>query len=525
MLLCLLASLPPEKPMKLVTAQQMRSLDEAAIKKHGMPSLSLMERAGGGVADVVASICRKDRGQISIVAGKGNNGGDGLVAARYLIERGFEVAVILLAGSNDLSPDARANWERLAAMTTHIHSVSSEADLKSTIPSLAASQCIVDAIFGTGLTKEVRGIAKTAIELIASLGSRVVAVDISSGLSADTGLVLGIAAKATHTVTFGLPKVGLAMNLGPEYSGAIHIIDIGIPEEEVSRIQANLEFIGPEMFEGVFGKRRIDSHKGTYGHVVVFAGSRGHLGAGYLASLAALRSGCGLATYCLPKKAFAKFDARYPEIMCDEIPDADTATFIPEGLERALEISKDKTAVVLGPAIGTEKPTGDFVNEFVRRCDIPLVLDADGLNVLDIASLKARRASTILTPHPGEMGRLMGVSAADVQRNRIGSAIALARSSGAIVVLKGAGTVVATPDGRAAINKTGNPGMATAGMGDALTGIIAAFIAEGMEARTAAVAAAYVHGLAGDMAADEIGQRALITGDVIKQLGHVMKEF
>lgn len=285
----------------------------------------------------------------------------------------------------------------------------------------------------------------------------------------------------------------------------------------------NVQTIDPRMFIKYFGKRDPNSHKGTYGHVVIFAGALGHLGAGYLSAKAALRSGCGLVTYSLPEKAFARFDARYPEIMCDPIPDEGTARFHPAGLSSAIALVCGKSAAAIGPAIGTERKTREFLNEFVKKIPLPLVIDADGLNCLDLNSLKGRKPATILTPHPGEMAGLMRLSAEEIQSDRVGFAGRLAKTTGACVILKGHNTVVAAPDGGAFINPTGNAGMATAGMGDALTGVIASFLAQGMDAKSACTAAVYIHGLAGDIAASEQGESSLITSDVIECLSKAMK--
>ncbi|MFH0799749.1 MAG: NAD(P)H-hydrate dehydratase [Pseudomonadota bacterium] len=510
--------------MKLVTSKQMRGLDRAAIEKHGIASLDLMERAGRGVAKAVASLTPPEKGTVAIIAGRGNNGGDGLVAARHLISMGYEVAVWLLAGPSDLSPDARANWELLAPLTTHLFTIADIAEFNSRLPLIERSCLIVDAILGTGLDRDVAGLPAAAIAAINAAGIPVVSVDIPSGLSADTGKPLGAAVRAAATVTFGLPKMGLVVGDGPVFSGSIKVVDIGIPGEETDRVESLIELIEPSMFASHFGKRDPSAHKGAFGHVVVYSGSLGHLGAGYLGCLAALRAGCGLVTYCLPEKAFVRFDARYPEVMCDPIADDASAHFHPKGLDAALRVADGKSVAAIGPAIGTEKSTREFVNSFIGRIKIPLVIDADGLNVLDLSSLRGRRAATILTPHPGEMGRLSKAATEDVQADRVGHATRFAKEHGVTLVLKGRGTVVASPDGSAAINHTGNAGMATAGMGDALTGIVASFIAQGMDVKTACVAAVYIHGLAGDMAAAEHGERALITSDVIGKLGKAMKK-
>jgi len=502
----------------------MRDLDRAAIDGHKIPSLQLMERAGAQVANVIERDFSSKRGQVVIVAGKGNNGGDGLVTARHLLGRGYDIAVLLLESSSELSPDARANWELLAPLTTHIYTAINIAEMNSRFPILAEAMCIVDAILGTGLTREVKDLPAAAIDLINSLGVPVISIDIPSGLSADDGLPLGRAIRAKTTVTFGLPKRGLFIAEGRRYAGEVEIVDIGIPKEEIDKVESKLELIEPSLFKGLFKKRKPDSHKGNYGHVSVFAGSRGHLGAGYLACLAALRAGAGLATYCIPEKAFVRFDARYAEVMCDPIPDDASASFHPAGIDAAIKSLAGKSVAVIGPAIGTEAQTRIFVNSFVKKANIPIIIDADGLGVLDLNSLQGRRHATILTPHPGEMSRLTGKITKEIQENRIAFASSFAKQTGTIVVLKGRGTIVADSSGQIAINPTGNAGMATAGMGDALTGIIASFIAQGMSAMDACMAAVYVHGLAGDLAEKEHTERALITSDVIKCIGRAIKQ-
>ena len=393
--------------MKLLTAKQMRELDRMAIEDRGIPSLDLMERAGLGVADEVMALVDKEAGDVVVVVGPGNNGGDGLVAARHLLTAGYSVVVLMLSSSSSLSPDSRANWELLAPMTTKIFTVGDAISLVTHRPSMMRASCIVDAVLGTGLNKDVRGLAASAIDAMNSSGAPIVAVDIPSGLSADTGFALGRAVVSELTVTFGLPKVGLALGEGAQYAGRIKVVDIGIPDDLVDKIDSKLLLVEPSMFSSVMGARAIDSHKGTFGHVVIFAGSRGHLGAGYLSSIAALRSGCGLATYCLPQAAFVRFDVGYPEIMCETIPDGGSASFSPAGLARSLELVKDKSVVAIGPAIGTEKETRAFVNDFIREVEVPLVIDADGLNVLDIKMIRSKRTPVILTPHPGEMSRLI----------------------------------------------------------------------------------------------------------------------
>jgi len=508
--------------MKIVTSEQMRALDRAAIEKHGIPSLDLMERAGMGLAQVVRPHITAGGGRVLIIAGRGNNGGDGLVAARHLMESGIDVGVIVLSASGGLSEDSKVNLEKLSDVD--VKCVEDTASFDEAARGIETTALIIDAVLGTGLAREVEGLAARAIDLMNSSGTPVVSADVPSGLASDTGEVLGRAVRAALTVTFGLPKRGFFAGAGPDHVGEISIVDIGIPAEETSGIDSDLELITPDDFIGAFRTRRRASHKGSFGHVAVFAGSKGHLGAGYLASLAALRSGCGLVTYCLPESAFAKFDARYPEVMCDALPDGGSGAFTEAGLDRALEISSGKGAVAIGPAIGTADGTAGFVNSFLFKSGAPCVVDADALNVLDVDGLTHRHAAAVLTPHPGEMARLMGAAAEEIQADRTGFARALADRTGAVTVLKGSMSVVAEPRGVAWINPTGNPGMASAGMGDALTGMIASFIAQGIDALTAARAAVYLHGLAGDMAAVEMGQESVTATEVIARIGRAMEE-
>lgn len=509
--------------MKLVTAEQMRLLDRMAASEFNIPSLNLMERAGEALAESVTGRYPPSRGAVAVLVGRGNNGGDGLVAARALMERGHDVFIFLTSPTMDLSPDARANWERLAQLTPTFFQIDSASDLNMHSLAIARCACIIDALFGTGLSSELKSPYREIIDVVNTLKIPVVACDIPSGLSSDTGMPLGSAIKARWTVTFGLPKIGLFAGRGADYARDVEIVDIGFPMEAIDRIETKTHLIDPDLFAGHLAPREPKSHKGDFGHVVVFAGSGGKLGAGYLTSMGALRAGAGLVTYALPDKSFAKFDARYPEIMAVGIPDKDRGHFHPEGVTAALDLIKDKTAAAIGPAIGTHEETRAFVVEFVKRARLPMVIDADGLNVLadNLSILDYRPEATILTPHPGEMERLTKTAKKDEER--LPSALKLATAHGVHVVLKGHRTIVATPEGDAYINPTGNPAMATAGMGDALTGMIAGFVAQGMDPAAASIAGVYCHGLAGDIAAKQFGDRGVVASDVIRCFPEAMK--
>jgi len=512
--------------MKLVTSEQMRNLDKAAIDEFGISSLSLMERAGTALAEFVAHHFASKRGAIAVLVGRGNNGGDGLVAARLLIERGDEGHIFLTSPVLELSPDCRANWERLVTLKPTYFQINDASDLKIHSIAIARCACVIDALFGTGLSSEVKHPHREIIDFVNALKIPIVAADIPSGLSSDTGMPLGKAVMARWTVTFGLPKQGLFIGRGPEYSREVIIADIGFPKEAVDRIDTKLHLIDPSLFAEHFKERDPRSHKGDFGHAVVIAGSGGKLGAGYLTSMGALRSGCGLVTYALPDQTFTKFDARYPEIMAQSIPDKGRGHLHPAGVNFTLDLIRDKTVVAVGPAIGTHDDTRSFVTDIVKRAHLPIVIDADGLNVLadHLNILDHRQAETILTPHPGEMARLMKTENAKKEEERLPLAVKLATTHHVHVVFKGHLTIVATPHGEAFINPTGNPAMATAGMGDALTGIIAGFLAQGMSATVAAIAGVYCHGLAGDLAAKQFGDRGVVASDVIKLLPEAIRQ-
>lgn len=510
--------------MKLVTAQQMRALDRAAIETHGIPSLGLMERAGSAVADAAADYAARRKGPIAVVCGRGNNGGDGLVAARLLIERGFEVLTFLLARSSDLSPDARANWERLVPLTARIFELSHPDEIRLHHPLFAGASVIIDALLGTGLERPVEGPLAQLIDYLNILKRPIIAVDLPSGLSADTGEPLGTAVRASKTITLGLPKVGLYAGMSADYTGEIVVADIGIPAEEVQGLAVEQNITDHATVRPMITPRAPTSHKGTYGHVAVVAGSGGRLGAGYLACMAALRVGAGLVTYYLPDKAFEKFDARYPEIMCESLPDRGRGHFHVDGLKPFLTGLARTSVIAMGPAMGTHPETRDFVQGIVASSTLPLVIDADGINNLDVSLAARRTAPTVLTPHPGEFGRLTDIATDRIQRDRLALAREYAAHHRVILVLKGYRTVVAMPTGITYINTTGSPAMASAGMGDALTGTIAGLIAQGIDAGLAAVAGAYLHGLAGDHAAYELGDRGVVASDVIRRLPGAIKE-
>ncbi len=510
--------------MKLATAAQMQAVDRAAIEKYKIPSLDLMERAGAGVADLIKKKFPK-KGLVAVIVGKGNNGGDGLVVARHLKEAGFDVDLYLTSPWTEFSADARINWDKLAGVIANVYEIATDADVRKLPKAFEKVTCIVDAIFGTGLVAEVRGKYHSIIEFINSHTKPVVSVDIPSGLSADTGQALGVAVRANWTVTFGMPKVGLVTNLGAEYSHEIEVVDIGIPKEVTDKADTGYYLISPDMFQGHFGKRVLDTSKGDNGRVLVIGGSAGKIGAGLLSSRAALRSGAGLVTYALPETAYTKFDTRAPEVMYEAVEDDQLGVLTKKSLPQLVALMKDKNVVALGPGLGTADGTKAAVTEIIKKAAAPIVIDADGLNCIadDLTILNGKKLPIVLTPHPGEMSRLTGANIKDIQNDRIKYAKELARARHVYVVLKGHRTVVATPEGAIYINPTGNPAMATAGTGDVLTGVIAGFIAQKIPVEAAVIAGVYIHGMAGDVAAEEVGERGVIASDLIGYIPKVIR--
>ncbi len=506
-------------------------MDRRTIEEFGVPSIVLMENAALRVVEVIAERFAPLKGKrIAVVCGKGNNGGDGLAIARHLATRfGAEVTLWLAADPAGYSGDAAANYKMAQAFGVKF-SPSGSPLFNGGRGGGGFPSLIVDALLGTGIKGGVTGELAEIINAMNNSGAPIVSVDVPSGLDADTGNITGACVKATLTVTFALPKFGLLVYPGAEYVGELIVADIGMPRavmqaDEVKVFATEAADVAGWLPPRVNGR---DSNKGQFGHVTVFAGSRGFVGAPTLTSEAAARTGAGLVTLAVPEGVQNAAMARVsPVVMTRGLPQTGAGTFAREAVEQALKLAEKGTAAALGPGLGgpDSEETRAFVREFVPHCPVPLVIDADALNCLALepdrgASLiKARSALTVLTPHPGEMGRLLGTDTKTVQADRRGSAEQAARDYGCTTLLKGARTLIAGPDGRLAINTTSNPGMATGGAGDALTGIIAALLAGHLPEWEAAVAGAYLHGLAGDLAAAQQGGPAgLIATDIIEYI-------
>ena len=506
--------------MFIATSQEMQNIDRRAGEEFGIPTLLLMENAALGVVRLVEEMYGPVKGKkITIVCGKGNNGGDGLAAARQLYNRGARVQVYLLPEQTALKGDAAVNLDIALKMGIEFYS-RDKYDMQALRISLNHSHVIIDAILGTGLSSPVTGEYGEVIGLINDSGRPVVAVDIPTGINSDTGEVMGGAVKAAATVSFALPKRGHLLYPGSEFTGGLHVVDISIPRAAIEKESIYLHLLTEEGMRELIPPRAAESHKGSFGHVLVIAGSIGKGGAAAMTALSCLRSGAGLVTLAVPESVQPIVAEKVTEVMTCPLAETDEKTIALSAMEKILDLSRDKEVLAIGPGLTTHKETAEITRRLIKEIEAPIVIDADAINALagHLDVLRDRRFPTILTPHPGEMGRLAGKGSADVQRDRIGMARAFATAHGVYLILKGAHTVIAEPSRGVHLSPTGNPGMATAGTGDALTGIIAGLIAQGMVISAAVRLGVYLHGLAGDMAAKDIGMVGMIAGDLIARI-------
>ncbi|MFO0701470.1 MAG: NAD(P)H-hydrate dehydratase [Nitrospira sp.] len=505
----------------IVTAAQMQRLERRTIGEARIPATTLMERAGTGVASSIEQLMGSVSGKmITVVCGKGNNGGDGFVAARLLRRRRARVRVLTMASPSELSRDAAVMYREFVK-TAGKSSILSYKSKDAALSLFRESDLLVDGLLGTGLSSAVGGRYAEVIESMNEVGRPIVAVDVPSGLHADTGTAFGQAVRATLTVTFGLPKVGLYQNQGIDLSGDINLVDIGIPPSYVDDLESRVALITPEWVQQCLPRRDRSGHKGTYGHAGIIAGSVGKTGAAAMAGQAALRVGAGLVTVATPSSVNDILEAKLLEVMTVPMPETKARTFSRAALDRLLAFMATRDAVAIGPGLSTHPETVELVQALTARLDRPSVLDADALNALTgrTAILASCKTPPIITPHPGEMARLESEATPQtVNRDRIGTATRFARERGLFVLLKGARTVIARPDGAVAICPTGNPGMATAGTGDVLTGMVVGLLAQGLPSWEAACTATYLHGVAGDLAASGKGEIGMIAGDLLDQI-------
>jgi len=504
--------------MKIATREIVREIDRLTIQKYGIPGLVLMENAGRAAADVLLDNFAYAQ-KVAIFSGGGNNGGDGFVIARHLISEGLDVDTYIVSDPKKYKGDALTNYKALKNLDGNI------IELKDNLRKYKQADVIVDALFGTGLEREIAGFHKKVIEFINSQGVPTLAVDLPSGIDSNTGYPLGTAVLADITVTFVLPKLGISIYPGVEYAGEIYVAGITTPYSLEDQIP--YELLSSESVADILAPRYEDTNKGTYGHLFILAGSAGKSGAAALAALGAQRSGAGLVTVGVPRSLNPIMEQKTTEAMTEPLPETDMETLGTVSVKRVLEIMKGKkTALAIGPGISTTDETREFLYEIIRNSNLPMVIDADALTLVaeNPEILKEAKAPIVLTPHPGEMSRLAGISTQEVQDDRIGVSLDFSAKYNVYLVLKGARSIISTPEGEIFINTTGNAGMASGGMGDVLTGIIGGFLAQRLDPLEACVLGVFAHGLAGDLVARENGEAGMIARDVANSLPHAIKE-
>jgi NAD(P)H-hydrate epimerase len=513
--------------MRVLNTEQMREADRRTIEDVGIPSIVLMENAGRqAVAAMEAAFEDLPASRVAVICGRGNNGGDGFVVARTLVQRGVDTSVFLLGSVADVRGDARTNLEVLGRIGMTVVEITNAQEWELHSTELSDCDLVVDAILGTGFHGRLAGFLETVVADLNALGVPIVSIDVPTGVSADTAHVEGPVVDASMTVTLAAPKIPLVFPPADSHAGDLVIADIGIPLPLIDELEGqHLELLTREQMREIVPVRVPDSHKGDFGRVLIVAGSPGRTGAAHLTALGALRSGAGLVTVATPRSCLPIVASMAPEYMTEPLEETSSGTVDFSAVDRVLEIKADIIAV--GPGLGQGPSTAAFVQALVERSGVPIVLDADALNAFagDPERLMGREeVAVVITPHPGEMARLMNTSIEAVQHDRVRTAREFAAAHRLHVVLKGHRTVIAGPDGRTFVNLTGNSGMATGGTGDLLTGMIAAWLAQLLDAEAACKLAVYVHGTAGDLAEADEGEVSLVAGDVAARLGDAILE-
>jgi hydroxyethylthiazole kinase-like uncharacterized protein yjeF len=525
-----------DDPLKILTVAEMKEVDRLSTERAGIASLALMENAGGAVAKFAQERFRDlSRQPIVVLCGKGNNGGDGFVVARHLKRAGAKPEVILCASEEEVRGDAAENLKRWKAFPGDLKVAASETEWARVSFLLSGNAIIIDALLGTGLRGAAAGFLQRVIHDTNALRgqrSTVVAVDIPSGLEADTGEHPGQTIRADYTITFTAPKVGMLLRDAPTWMGNLIVRDIGSPPALIEDMgKGDLRWLEAREFGALAAPRKAAGNKGDYGHALIVAGSVGKTGAAVLASWAGLRVGAGLVTVATPEPALAAIAAHTPEIMTEPLPATHAGTISPRCLENGYfeSLLERKRALAIGPGLSTQKETQEFIRAIVKMRDgPPVILDADGLNAFAGRAGELKQAKPIaITPHPGEMARLVGGSVPDVQANRLAIARKAAAAWNIFVILKGQQTVIAAPDGRVAINSTGNPGMATGGTGDVLTGMLAGLTAQyySLDWFNVLCFGVYLHGLAGDVAFTDHEEAPLMASDLIRAIPRALSQF
>jgi len=510
--------------MKVLTPERMAKYDEYAIKTWGIPSTVLMENAGRNMYRLMKERYLVDKSRISIFCGRGNNGGDGFVVGRYALEAGYRVKVFLLCKKEDLKGDVALNMRLYTSIGGDIIEVDNSFDIVQR--GIQHADIIIDAIFGTGLSKPVTGREKTVIERINESGKPVIAVDIPSGIDGKTGIPLGCAVKAMHTFTFAYPKIGQILCPGAYHAGKLTVIDISIPSFVEEKVGFDGYVIDGAMLKNTLKERTPWSHKGTYGHAVVIAGSPGKTGAAYMTSLAALKIGAGLVTLIIPESLNNIMEAKLTEVMTYPVADNGTGCFTLSSYDRIKAFVEDKDVVIMGPGLSQNRETMELVRKLYIEIDKPFVIDADGINAFQnhIDVIKEVKRDAVFTPHPGEIARLIGLSPKDINEDRIGIGRRFVEETGGNLVLKGAGTVIFSPSGDIFINPTGNPALAKGGSGDILTGFIGGLASQGCPLVEASSAGVYLHGYLADDWVEANTDMDLLAGDLLAGLSKAIRD-
>ncbi|MBN2125940.1 MAG: NAD(P)H-hydrate dehydratase [Deltaproteobacteria bacterium] len=507
--------------MRLVSASEMQEMDRLTIQELGIPGVVLMENAARGASRIFLEHFAPPPGaRVLLLCGRGNNGGDGYVMARYLHQAGMEVGVIVLAQTDRITGDARVNLDIIRHLEIELREAPDAGSWQECRERLFRADYLIDGILGTGLNSPVRGFYREVIEEINAQDTSVTAIDIPSGLNADTGQAMGVAVKADLTVTFGLPKLGQVIFPGAEFVGRLARIDIGIPDAVSDRVPSRFHLTEPGDFVHRFLDESPDIHKGARGHLLVLAGSTGKTGAAVLTALGALRAGAGLVTVGVPEGLNPILENKLTEAMTFPLPQTLEGTIALEAEEEIERLMEGKSALAIGPGLSTHRETAELVRRILEKCPLPAVVDADALNALSghLDLLRRTAAPQVLTPHPGEMARLTGVTNAEVQADRSDAVLRFVSQYPCCLVLKGARTLIAEPDGRMHVNPTGNPALSSGGSGDVLTGLIGGLLARGWPRAEAAVAGVYMHGLAADHLAEKMGQAGVFAGELLHAL-------
>jgi NAD(P)H-hydrate epimerase len=494
----------------------MRQIDSETIENRGIPGPTLMEAAGSGITERILSdiLISPSDSRVAIFCGNGNNGGDGFVIGRLLHKAGAAVLIFFVGPPDKLTPDARLNYDRVAKSKLPVREVQAASDL----PDHLEADLIIDAIFGTGFSGSPRSLFAEIIEYINVQEIETVAVDMPSGLNADTGRHEGAVVEAGYTYTLALPKYGLFTSPGRELAGLVEAVPIGIPADVVESFDLKHQLITAEQVSELLPERKPDGHKGDFGRLFVIAGSTGMTGAASLTAEAAIRTGCGLVTLGCPRFVQPILATKLTEVMTHPLPDvAKKGCLALRGLGEIRKVTQGPDALVIGPGLGQHHETAELVRRFVSKLECPSILDADGLNALagHPGIIQDCSAPLVLTPHPGEFNRLVDIPIPEDILERMQLVGEVAAELGVVLVLKGSPTLIAEPSGNCYLNPTGNNGMATGGSGDLLSGMIGSFMAQGLSGVDAAVVGVFMHGLAGDYAAEEFGTRAMIAGDMI----------